>query len=1307
MKKLIIPLSLFLATLLFADATAPSIYPVTQWYSPEPGVPSETGAKLVDVIYVRQLTEKEKKDGGRTKCDGSSWANAFTDIQHAINAAHAAVKDPKNEMAEVWIAKGTYKHGSTIFLKPNVAVYGGFRGEDTKFIDAQGNEQTLPAEQEWTEKENSRVEYPEGDNNSPSQDHYKYLTPIGRMQRTSGNFVYIDGEGKYAVFNATNTDATALKRATLATLTIQNGLSSNALAGGGALYVLNYYLTISNCTFYNNQAMFSGGAIFNHDELYDRVNEPDNGGKGGNDEKAEENDEYLPSPFQNHLELFNCTFANNTAKYYGGAICNGDIIYNHMGNPNADGIGNQEQQEEPDSTIILRNCTLTKNKAMCGGAIYDNNGTVLTNCIIWDNEATKCGREMCLEKENEQIMIMCVVKKWTEVSESTGEYHAGVDNSSNGLLSHEYIITKDPKLGKLGDNGGNVPTCAVGSGSSAIGAGMLSEEALTDARGVIRPTHLQCKPTIGAYEYTTFNYTSNLNGTVNVWADKVDANGTKQATAELSVEVIRKWTKSYEYEWLPYWLSYYEQYWAITDKFYDENKMPKFIEDPYTDFSPTVYEYKWEKLNDDKEWETVYTESTKPNVLLMSNLTLEDSGRLYRCTVTDKALNKTITSKVAKITVVEMPEIKVTENVKKTDLEAYDAAITRDGVANADSKITIAVTAKGAKKLAYQWQYSEDNGATWTDIDKKENKTATSPTFVSDRLKDTDFNKLYRVAVTSKAIQNSAVVYYPEKAPYFKAEKLDKPTITEQPVDVKCADTENAEFTLKVTPTSDEDKYMKFVWEVRAVGSTKWKKVGTKQTLIIKKPKVKLSGNLYRCKVSNKGNPKNPVISDEVTLEVMAAAKFLKQPKLTGEAKKTVYIGDKISAKVEEAVGYKTKYQWQYTIDGKNWIDIAGATSNELSEADTSSIQLPEGKTSASLRIRCQAQSYDDNGNTLGLKVNSKVIKLTLNEPVAFEEYSFKRDEVDISVYDSDTSEGYDAATDTLYAYAGYPLEMTVDATGNKPKYQWEYSHNENDWEKVSTKKSFKTKLLDKSDAGYYRCSISNGGSKAFSKTFKLIVIPPMSMDSLSGFYVGGNLDGAYFDAIFIDAKNFRISFDDDRALVNTTYKWTRTSPTEGTFTMSYEYKGGSYSMSGTLTYDDDNNKLTGVLTDSATGTKMNIVIDDFEETSDSIPSSSNELNGNKMEFDELTVNFISNKTCNVVLPSSKILEDCSYTYKNNKNGVGTVKITAKVGHETYNLELALCYTKDSNKYVYEGIYTLEIVNDNGTRTVEVGELDN
>ena len=95
------------------------------------------------------------------------------------------------------------------------------------------------------------------------------------------------------------------------------------------------------------------------------------------------------------------------------------------------------------------------------------------------------------------------------------------------------------------------------------------------------------------------------------------------------------------------------------------------------------------------------------------------------------------------------------------------------------------------------------------------------------------------------------------------------------------------------------------------------------------------------------------------------------------------------------------------------------------------------------------------------------------------------------------------------------------------------------------------------------------------------------------------------------------------------------------------------------------------------------------------------------MEFDELTVNFISNKTCNVVLPSSKILEDCSYTYKNNKNGVGTVKITAKDGHETYNLELALCYTKDSNKYVYEGIYTLEIVNDNGTRTVEVGELDN
>ncbi len=60
--------------------------------------------------------------------DGTSWANAYTDLQTALAAAQA------NE--EIWIAAGTYKaHASdtsvSFAMKENVNIYGGFDGSET------------------------------------------------------------------------------------------------------------------------------------------------------------------------------------------------------------------------------------------------------------------------------------------------------------------------------------------------------------------------------------------------------------------------------------------------------------------------------------------------------------------------------------------------------------------------------------------------------------------------------------------------------------------------------------------------------------------------------------------------------------------------------------------------------------------------------------------------------------------------------------------------------------------------------------------------------------------------------------------------------------------------------------------------------------------------------------------------------------------------------------------------------------------------------------------------------------------------
>ena len=85
--------------------------------------------------------------GGAGSKNGTSWANAYADVQTAIDSAYNAGG------GEVWIAKGTYKHGSAMTMKNNVAIFGGFAGTETS-----------------------------------------------KEERVAGNNTILDGEGKYRVF---------------------------------------------------------------------------------------------------------------------------------------------------------------------------------------------------------------------------------------------------------------------------------------------------------------------------------------------------------------------------------------------------------------------------------------------------------------------------------------------------------------------------------------------------------------------------------------------------------------------------------------------------------------------------------------------------------------------------------------------------------------------------------------------------------------------------------------------------------------------------------------------------------------------------------------------------------------------------------------------------------------------------------------------------------------------------------------------------------------------------------------------------
>lgn len=57
--------------------------------------------------------------------DGSSWSNATSNLQYAMDVAMGCIPP-----AAVWVKQGTYTTGKTLIAQPKVAVYGGFAGNE-------------------------------------------------------------------------------------------------------------------------------------------------------------------------------------------------------------------------------------------------------------------------------------------------------------------------------------------------------------------------------------------------------------------------------------------------------------------------------------------------------------------------------------------------------------------------------------------------------------------------------------------------------------------------------------------------------------------------------------------------------------------------------------------------------------------------------------------------------------------------------------------------------------------------------------------------------------------------------------------------------------------------------------------------------------------------------------------------------------------------------------------------------------------------------------------------------------------------
>lgn len=206
--------------------------------------------------------------------DGTSWANAFNDVNAGIQAANSGV--------EVWVAEGTYTPGtlrtSRFALKNGVSVYGGFAGNEINRL------QRNPAARETI-----------------------LSGEIGTLLLT---------DNVYNVVWANATNETAL----IDGFTITRGQADGVppFDRGGGLYAYFGVATVVNVTFYLNRASQAGGGAATNGGVVHMVNSRFFTNYAGLTTGTGVGGGFYGTT--NGERLVNCLFTGNQASLRGGAI---------------------------------------------------------------------------------------------------------------------------------------------------------------------------------------------------------------------------------------------------------------------------------------------------------------------------------------------------------------------------------------------------------------------------------------------------------------------------------------------------------------------------------------------------------------------------------------------------------------------------------------------------------------------------------------------------------------------------------------------------------------------------------------------------------------------------------------------------------------------------------------------------------------------------------------------------------------------------------------------------------------------------
>ncbi|MCU0502906.1 MAG: hypothetical protein MUC51_14290 [Anaerolineae bacterium] len=314
-------------------------------------------------------------------------------------------------------------------------------------------------------------------------------TAGGGIYNAGGTVNVINSTVNYNISTATSTGGGGIYNAG-GTLNVTNStLDSNRTLAqsshGGGIYNAGGTLNVTNSTLDSNRTLAHsshGGGIWNSGVLnvtdsVIRGNSCDANSHGGG----------IYQHSSGRATLTRVTLSGNSARYaYGGGVYSvGTLILTNVTlSENTAHTSGGLYAAASTSNATLTNVTVSGNTAPNGvGGITNNNRSQMTirNSILWGNTGTT----------HNEFFNETIAGTVAAISNSVVQGGCPADTTCSN------IVTADPKLGALANNGGSTQTRSLGTDSAAIDAGNNALCPATDQRSQPR-NDMGCD--VGAYE---------------------------------------------------------------------------------------------------------------------------------------------------------------------------------------------------------------------------------------------------------------------------------------------------------------------------------------------------------------------------------------------------------------------------------------------------------------------------------------------------------------------------------------------------------------------------------------------------------------------------------------------------------------------------------------------------------------------------------------------------------------------------------------------------------------------------------------